>query len=350
MSLGALLGSNAFAVEFKDAQVAATEGRYDDVVAILTTILDRGDLQGYAEVVGYSNRGVAYSLLKQYPQAKRDLLHAIELDPDHLLTINHLGIMAQHIDGDAQAAAIWFRRAADQGYPSSQTNLATLYRDGKGVARDYTQAFRLYKLAADQNYVMSYVPLGELYMQGRGVNMDVKTDLEWLYKGVDEGVVSAHYHLGKAHERGWGQTQNYARAADEYYTAAMQGDGEAQNALGYLYRRGLGVKQDFTKAAEWYQLAADQQVVQATNRLAWLLATCPNQLVCNGALALELAQSAVEKERNATNLDSLAAAQARVGDYEVAIDSIEEILRMEGRNSRYASRLSFYQARRPYKL
>ncbi|HAK50884.1 MAG TPA: hypothetical protein DCM54_03130 [Gammaproteobacteria bacterium] len=197
VSLGALLGSNAFAVEFKDAQVAATEGRYDDVVAILTTILDRGDLQGYAEVVGYSNRGVAYSLLKQYPQAKRDLLHAIELDPDHLLTINHLGIMAQHIDGDAQAAAIWFRRAADQGYPSSQTNLATLYRDGKGVARDYTQAFRLYKLAADQNYVMSYVPLGELYMQGRGVNRDVKTGLEWLYKGVDEGVVSAHYHLGK---------------------------------------------------------------------------------------------------------------------------------------------------------
>ena len=102
----------------------------------------------------------------------------------------------------------------------------------------------------------------------------------------------------------------------------MQGHGQAQNALGYLCRRGLGVEQDYTKAVEWYQLASDQGVAQA----------------------------AVAKERSATTLDSLALAQARVSDYAAAINSINEILHMEGRNSKYTSRLSLYQVKRPYQL
>ena len=128
----------------------------------------------------------------------------------------------------------------------------------------------------------------------------------------------------------------------------MQGHGKAQNALGYLYRRGDGVPRDYIKAVEWYQLASDQGVMQATNRLAWLLATCPVGRVCNGALALQSAKSAVDDERTPTNLGSLAAAYARTGDFETAIVTIKEIIQMG--SQRYASRLDLYQQGKTFQL
>jgi len=338
----------SLAIGFSDAQVAATEGRYDEVVSILTAVIEKGELEGEAKVIAFSNRGVAYSLLKKYPQGKRDLLQAIELDPDHQLTINHLGIMAQHVDADYRAAAVWYRRAAATGYPASQTNLAMLYKEGLGVEKDSKKAFSLYEMAAAEEYVMAYVPLGELYMQGIGVNKDYGAGLIWINKGAKAGVISAHYHLGLAYENGRGVAPSARQAADEYYRAAMQGHGKAQNALGYLYQRGNGVPQDYIKAVEWYQLASDQGVMQATNRLAWLLATCPTERVCNGALALQLAKSAVDDERTPTNLDSLAAAYARSGDYETAITTVKEIIQMG--SQRYASRLDLYQQGKPFQL
>ena len=321
-----LFPGSLLAVEFMDAQAAATEGRYDEVVSILTTVIERGELEGDAEVIAYSNRGVAYSRLKMYPQGKKDLLQAIELDPDHQLTINHLGIMSQHVDADYQAAAVWYRRAAATGYAARQTNLAMLVKEGLAVKRDFSKAFSLYEMAAAEGYVMAYVPLGELYMQGLGVNKDYEVGLTWINKGAEASVISAHYYLGLAYEKGRGVAVSAKRAADAYYRAAMQDHGKAQNALGYLYRRGEGVAQDYIKAGEWYQLASDQGVMQATNRLAWLLATCPIQRVCNGALALQLAQSAVEEERTPTNLDSLAAAYARTGEFDAAIATVNEII------------------------
>ena len=340
----------ALAASFEDAQEAATEGRYDDVVNILSTIIAAGNLDDKGEVIAYSNRGVAYSLLKAYEMAKQDLLYAIELDPDHLLTINHLGIMDEHVDGDYEQAALWYQMAADAGYAASQANLATLYKEGLGVARDYVAAFNLFTGAAKQQYILAFVPLGEMYMQGLGTRRDYETGLTWINQGVAAGVISANYYLGKAYEKGTGVTRDYKRAADAYYIAAMQGHGAAQNALGYLFRQGAGVRQDFEKAVEWYQLSADQGHIPATNRLAWLLATCPTRRVCNGAAALELASQAVRSERSATNLDSLAAAHARLGNYDAAIHAINEIVRMQGKRSHYAGRLRLYKQRKPFQI
>lgn len=40
-----LFPGSLLAVEFMDAQAAATEGRYDEVVSILTTVIERGELE-----------------------------------------------------------------------------------------------------------------------------------------------------------------------------------------------------------------------------------------------------------------------------------------------------------------
>ena len=49
---------------------------------------------------------------------------------------------------DYVQAAIWWRKAADQGYPDAQNNLGVLYNAGKGVPQSYAEAYFWENLAA----------------------------------------------------------------------------------------------------------------------------------------------------------------------------------------------------------
>jgi localization factor PodJL len=49
---------------------------------------------------------------------------------------------------DSAKAALWFRKAADQGVKDSQYNLALLYAKGYGVAQNPAEAYKWYLIAA----------------------------------------------------------------------------------------------------------------------------------------------------------------------------------------------------------
>lgn len=49
---------------------------------------------------------------------------------------------------DYVQAAIWWRKAAEQGYPQAQNNLGVLYNSGKGVPQSYAEAYFWENLAA----------------------------------------------------------------------------------------------------------------------------------------------------------------------------------------------------------
>ena len=61
------------------------------------------------------------------------------------------------VDGDTEMssgtrpeAALWYGKAAEQGFAQSQHNLAVLHERGKGVEKDLALAFDLYSRAAQQ--------------------------------------------------------------------------------------------------------------------------------------------------------------------------------------------------------
>jgi TPR repeat protein len=48
---------------------------------------------------------------------------------------------------------MWYRRAADQGYPPAQANLGLMHMHGSGVPPDWNEAVEWFRLAAAQgNY------------------------------------------------------------------------------------------------------------------------------------------------------------------------------------------------------
>jgi TPR repeat protein len=52
------------------------------------------------------------------------------------------------VQSDYQAAALWYRRAADKGYSRAAINMGNLYEQGLGVPKDKNQAFNWYRKAS----------------------------------------------------------------------------------------------------------------------------------------------------------------------------------------------------------
>ena len=345
---------NAMPPEFDLAQQAAAEGRYEDVTMILSEIIAGDSLTRADMAIAYSNRGIAFSLMNDYSAAKRDLNEAIQLNPSHQLSLNHLGILAEHVEQDIAAAAVWYGQASDLGYPASMVNLGNLKRSGRLGRAANVEAFLLFQRAWELGYETALAPLGEMYLYGRGVSKDTEKGLGLLTMAVEAGQITAHYELGRAYENGVGVDRDYRLAAEHYRLAAIEGHAASQGALGYLYRRGHGFIKNFVEAARWYRLAAEQGDVTAANRLAWIMSTCPVKEVCNGRVAKEFAQLAVTADPSATNLDSLAAAHARMGEFDEALAVIEKLLSEQelspSARAKYARRIVRYRNGIPFQL
>lgn len=81
---------------------------------------------------------------------------------------------------DYAQAALWYRKAADQGNIPAQIHLAELYRDGRGVPRDMEQAVVWYRKAADKGDAGAQGSVGLLYSVGMGVQQDYIEAYYWL--------------------------------------------------------------------------------------------------------------------------------------------------------------------------
>ncbi|MBR0191674.1 MAG: beta-propeller fold lactonase family protein [Thermoguttaceae bacterium] len=107
------------------------------------------------------------------------------------------------------------------------------------------------------------------------------------------------------------------------------------------------------EAKAYYEkfMKLDDSDVLILNNLAWLLATSPDDSVRDGKRAVELAQKAVNTSPTPTNISTLAAAYAEVGDFEKALKTIDEgIKKAEGDSGTRESLLTEkanYEAKKP---
>ena len=102
-------------------------------------------------------------------------------------------------------------------------------------------------------------------------------------------------------------------------------------------------------------LKTDPQNAVARNRLAWMLATCPDASIRDGAKALEVARLLVQGSRQPAFLDTLAAAYAETGQFPKAVATAEEALALAKSSGRRIDALSIqthlrlYRVGRPYR-
>ena len=137
------------------------------------------------------------------------------------------------------------RNRAGAGNALAQLDLGDLYYFGRGVAQDYVEAVKWYRLSADQGNPDAQYKLGSMYEHNEAV--------------VPGGIVPAKRGLASSiYDKEGADTQQYAEAAKWYRRSAEQGNADAQYAFGRLYENGTGVDQDHVEAYKWFNLAADK--------------------------------------------------------------------------------------------
>ncbi|KAJ1454434.1 hypothetical protein M885DRAFT_618018 [Pelagophyceae sp. CCMP2097] len=91
----------------------------------------------------------------------------------------------------AAAAALWYRRAAEQGYHVAEYNLGRMLHDGKGVAQSHEEAVKWFRLAAEKGIINAFHDLGVCYANGQGVPRDLDEALRWFRRAAAQGHAEA---------------------------------------------------------------------------------------------------------------------------------------------------------------
>ena len=93
------------------------------------------------------------------------------------------------------AAAVGAHR---QGHALAQCNLGCRFENGEGVAQDYAEALRLYKLAAKQGFTDAEYKLGRMYEFGCGVAArDLAEAVRWYERAAAKGEEKAKANLAR---------------------------------------------------------------------------------------------------------------------------------------------------------
>lgn len=102
---------------------------------------------------------------------------------------------AAGVKKDERQALRWYLKAARQGYPKAQHNLALLYEDGKGVEQDYKQAAIWYNKAAAAGFSEAQNNLAVLYILGNGVDANRDEAERLLRQAAAQGNANAKRNL-----------------------------------------------------------------------------------------------------------------------------------------------------------
>ncbi len=261
----------------------------------------------------YVNRGAAYATSGEFDKAIADYDAAIELGYDDIAVFINRAV-ANFSKGDPKAAAEDFTRALKVD-PKNEFALAQ-----RGVAYQRSQEWD--KAIAD---------FSELY----------KRDNENIEAVSSRGFT--HYLKGDSKKA----VEDFTRAIKINPESPLAHNNRAFNRqiLGQ-YKEAI---EDYNKAIE----LAPKYALAHQNK-AWLLATCPDDKIRDGKQAIESARTAGElREWKAiTDIKSLAAAYAEVGDFDKAVEWQQKAVDMAEGDAKSGEEemMKLYKAKAPFRF
>lgn len=148
--------------------------------------------------------------------------------------------------------------AADQGNADAQVMLGSIYKDGKGVPKNYAEALRWFHKSAAQGNAHAQFGIGIMYNDGRGVETNFEEAVKWYTMAAAQDHTNAKFLLGIMYYMGQGVEQSDQIAVEWFMKAASQGNDGAQFSMGLMYERGKGVTQSYATAVKWFRKAVAQ--------------------------------------------------------------------------------------------
>ena len=149
----------------------------------------------------------------------------------------------------------YFRAAAEGGLTEGQTNVGTMYFNGRGTKQDFSKAIKWFVKASEHSHRAKYY-LGISYQLGKGFVADPIKAFTWYIMAADEGNKFAANNVAVAYDRGEGVKEDKAAAFKYFQRSAELGYVEAQFETGNRHFLGVGTKRSMEDAFVWLSFAS----------------------------------------------------------------------------------------------
>jgi uncharacterized protein len=165
-------------------------------------------------------------------------------------------------------AALWYRRAAEQGEVEAQRALAEMYFSGDGVPRDYVEAKRWFAKAANMGDGPSQLRLAYLYAEKHfpPLKPSYPEAERWFRKAAEQNTGDAQFRLGNFYLN-YKHPPDYKQALLWLQKAAQGGNRTAMFDLGRLQLSGTGTPKDTKAGIGWIKKSAEAGTLQAQQTL-----------------------------------------------------------------------------------
>jgi TPR repeat protein len=179
-------------------------------------------------------------------------------DEEALAALYRKGMDAKR-RGDLVTAADALARAAEGGHAGAGYEMGLLLKVGrKPIMQDLPRSQRFFLLAAEGGNMPAQYEVAQMFAQGVGVARNCTQAAAWARKAAEAGSPDAAVLLGELNLAECGGAKNPQEAARWFRVAADKGLAKAQFSLGVLYMNGDGVPKDLKEARKWLTAAASK--------------------------------------------------------------------------------------------
>lgn len=154
-----------------------------------------------------------------------------------------------------------FLQMALNGNSDAQLIVADCYYFGKGVERDYTQAFLWYQKIASLSNSYVWEQLGVSYYFGLGTEKKYEEAIKWFQKAASDNRAYSQARLGYCYYSGTGVALDYKQAFRLFENAAKNNSAWGMCLMGDCYYYGRGIEKNVYEAFKWYEKSAQQNWV-----------------------------------------------------------------------------------------
>jgi TPR repeat protein len=180
------------------------------------------------------------------------------------------------------AAATWYRKAAEQGHVEAQDTLGFMYRNGNCVPQNDAEAVKWHRMAAEQGHPGSQESLGIMYRDGEGVPKNAVEAVKLFQSAAEHGRLKSKNYLGMMYYSGKSVVRDDVEAVKLFREAAEQGFPAAQANLGMMFYNGRGTPEDNVEGYAWCVVSAANGFESAKDQLPKLEKHMTSRQIADG--------------------------------------------------------------------
>lgn len=179
----------------------------------------------------------------------------------HSVSQFNKGVFAFRDDNDYTSALKFFKNSDEkENNAAAQYNVGFMYQKGLGVVKSNKEAAIWYRKAAEQGFADAQFNLGLLYDNGQGEPQNKANAAHWYHEAAKQGIAEAQNNLGIMYATGQGVGQDYDEAVTWFLKSAEQKNIFATVNLGFTYLlkaylRQEKIGQNFNSAIYWFEKA-----------------------------------------------------------------------------------------------